>query len=122
MSDHAVSSPEAHWRAALAEGRFLIQRDRIDGKAYFPPRLAGPEGQPLEWVEASGRGTVYSVSVIHPKPPLQPYNVVLVDLEEGARMMSRVDGAGPDTVAIGAPVAAKIVQTESGPQVVFHPA
>ncbi|KLI62893.1 Zn-ribbon domain-containing OB-fold protein [Aurantiacibacter marinus] len=120
MTEHGVISPEARWRAALADGRFLIQRDTIDGTSYFPPRLAGPEGQPLEWVEASGRGTVYSVSVIHPKPPQQPYNVVLVDLEEGARMMSRVDGSGPDKIVIGTQVSAQIVQTESGPQVVFH--
>lgn len=122
MSDHAIIPPEAHWRAALAEGKFLIQRDTTGGTAYFPPRLAGPEGQPLEWVEACGRGTVYSVTVIHPKPPQQAYNVALVDLEEGARMMSRIDGTEPETIAIGTSVVAQIAQTDSGPQVVFHQA
>jgi len=120
MSDQAATSPEAQWRAALGEGRFLLQRDASDGAAYFPPRLAGPKGQKLEWIEASGRGTVYSVSTIHPRPPQQRYNVALVDLEEGARMMSRVDGANPDSIAIGAPVIAQIEKTEEGPQVVFH--
>jgi len=122
MSEHAVIPPEAHWRGALAEGRFLIQRDPDTGTAYFPPRLAGPEGQSLEWIEASGRGTVYSISVIHPKPPQKPYNVVLVDLEEGARMMSRVDDAEPQAIAIGTPVIAQIAQAEDGPQLVFHQA
>ena len=41
---------------------------------------------------ASGAGTVYSVTVVHPRPPDEPYNVVLVDLAEGPRMMSRVVG------------------------------
>jgi len=120
MSDSKVTSPEAHWRAALREGRLLLQRDASDGTAYFPPRLAGPKGQALEWIEASGRGTVYSVSAIHPRPPQQPYNVALVDLAEGARMMSRINGADPEDIAIGAPVAAQIAETEEGPQVVFH--
>ena len=120
MSETTVVPPEAHWRAALADGRFLIQRDASDGTAYFPPRLAGPQGQPLEWVEATGRGTVYSISVIHPKPPQQPYNVALVDLEEGARMMSLIEGADPAAIAIGSQVTAQIAETDEGPQVIFH--
>jgi hypothetical protein len=114
--------PEAHWRAALAQGRLLLQRDPESGKSYFPPRLAGSDGQALEWVEASGRGVVYSVTVIHPRPPKEPYNVVLIDLEEGARVMSRVDGVAAQEVAIGMPVIADIDQTPDEPLLVFHPA
>ena len=53
-----VAGPEAHWRAALAEGRFLLQRAQSSGTVYFPPRLAEPgTGETdLEWVEASGMG------------------------------------------------------------------
>ncbi|WP_340588823.1 Zn-ribbon domain-containing OB-fold protein [Erythrobacter alti] len=122
MTQCSVVPPETHWRAALADGRFLIQRDPVDGTTYFPPRLAGPKGQSLEWVEASGLGTVYAVSVIYPKPPQQPYNVVLVDLEEGARMMSRVESERPEDIAIGDPVRARIAATDDGMQIVFHPA
>lgn len=122
MIEKSVTSPEAHWRAALADGRFLIQRDMQDGRAFFPPRLAGPEGQTLEWIEACGRGTVYSVTVIHPRPPQEPYDVVLVDLEEGARIMSRVSGIDPGDVTIGIPVTAQIATTDEGAQIVFHPA
>lgn len=54
----------------------------------------------LTWLELSGRGTVYAVSIHHrsPLPALAdrvPYAVVLVDLDEGARMMSNVFGPAP---------------------------
>jgi hypothetical protein len=69
----------------------------------FPPRISEPGSgdTDLEWIEASGMGTVYSMTVVSQKPPAPPYNVVLVDLDEGARLMSRVDGAAPDSLRIG---------------------
>lgn len=103
-----MTSPETHWRNALAQGRLLIQRAAGSGATFFPPRLIEPgTGEPdIEWIEASGFGTVYSVTSIHPKPPAEPYAVVLVDLDEGPRLMSRVDG--PGDVAIGQRVRARI--------------
>jgi uncharacterized OB-fold protein len=75
-------------------------------------------GAALEWVEASGAGVVYSVTWIQRKPPEAPYNVVLVDLEEGARMMARVEGVTPQSLQIGMAVKARIAE---GPVVVFDP-
>jgi uncharacterized OB-fold protein len=49
------------------------------------------------------------------------YNVALIDLEEGVRMMSRVEGFAPDRVAIGMTVQSRIVDGESGKLVVFNP-
>lgn len=117
----APSSPEAHWHAALAEGRLLLQLDTTTGKTVFPPRLVGPGGGELEWIEASGKGTVHSTTTIFPRPPGEPYNVVLVDLAEGARMMGRVEGIAPQDVAIGMAVSARIVVGDDGALVVFHP-
>jgi len=117
-----TGGPEAQWRAALAEGRILLQRDMAHHKYYFPPRFAAPDGQALEWVEASGKGTVYSWTEIFPRPPEQPYNVALVDLEEGVRIMSRVDGVAPGTLTIGAAVKASVFDTDEGPLIVCHPA
>jgi uncharacterized protein len=119
-----TSGPEAHWRDALSEGRFLLQKSRHSGAHVFPPRaLATGTGEDdLEWVEASGGGTVYSVSVISPKPPSEPYNVVLVDLDEGPRMMSRIEGIAAQDVAIGLRVKARIASKNGDPIVVFDPA
>src|ERR1700730_10842297 len=88
----------------------MLQRSRVSGKYFFYPRVAEPVtgARDLEWVEASGRGTVHATTVVRPKPPLQPYNVVLVDLEEGPRVMSRVEGIPPDQVRIGMKVKARI--------------
>ena len=76
----------------------------------FYPRVAEPVtgARDLEWVEASGRGTVHATTVVRAKPPQQPYNVALVDLEEGPRVMSRVEGIAPEAVRIGMKVQARI--------------
>ena len=115
-------TPEQHWRDALAEGRFLLQRDPANGEFHFPPRLASPSGGLLEWVEAAGVGTVYSTTTVRVRPPAEPYNVALIDLAEGARLMSRVEGIAAQDVTIGMPVQARIDQQDEGPVLVFHPA
>lgn len=112
-------SLEAHWRDALAEGRLLLQRATGSGATYFPPRLFEPgTGETdFEWIEACGLGTVYSVTLIASRPPATPYNVVLVDLDEGPRLMSRVEGA--DEIAIGLRVRARIDRTDAEPILLF---
>lgn len=58
------AGPEAEFRTFLQAGRFMIQRSRSTGEHVFYPRVAAPGGeQYLEWVEASGRGTVHAITV-----------------------------------------------------------
>lgn len=62
-----------------------------------------------EWRPASGHGQIYSFSVMHrPGNPMMagrvPYVVALVDLEEGARMMTNIVGLEPADVRVGMPV------------------
>ncbi len=114
--------PDEDFRRFLAEGRFMIQRSEA-GRHTFFPRIAEPgTGAELHWVEASGRGVVYATTVVRKKPPEPSYNVALIDLEEGVRMMSRVEGLEPDAVAIGLAVRARIIEQEGEPVVVFVPA
>ena len=122
MSDQ--SGPEAIWRAELAEGRFMLQKSLTDGAYLFPPRTMAPGigGGDLAWVEAAGKGTVYSVTVISPKPPLEPYNVVLVDLDEGPRVMSRIEGVAAQDVTIGMQVRARVGEEAGVPILLFDPA
>ena len=75
-----------------------------------------------EWVEACGRGTVYSTTVIRQKPPTPNYNLALIDLAEGPRMMSRVEGIAPEAVKIGMAVRARVIRENDQPLVVFEPA
>ena len=119
-----LTSPEAQWRDALARGDFLLQRSKSSGEFCFPPRVMAPGtgADDLEWVPASGTGTVYSVTMISPKPPANPYAVVLVDLAEGPRLMSRVEGIVADDVHIGMTVKARIATGEERAVLVFDPA
>jgi uncharacterized OB-fold protein len=123
MEDQGSSGPEAQWRKALAEGRFLVQRCRATGTHVFPPRVAAPGtgSADLEWVAPSGRGIVHSVTIVRPRPPAEPFNVVIVELDEGPRLMSRVKGLPPEAVAIGLRVMARIAETPDGPLLVFVP-
>ncbi len=116
--------PDADFQRFLAEGRFMIQRSRASGQYVFYPRAIAPGtgARDLEWVEASGLGTVYSTTVVRKKPPEPSYNVALIDLAEGPRMMSRVEGIAPDAVRIGMAVRAKIVTQDGEPVIVFEPA
>lgn len=116
--------PEAEWRAYLAEGRFMLQRSRSTGGHVFYPRIAEPGtgADDLEWVEASGAGTVHAVTVVRKKEPADSYNVVLVELAEGPRLMSRVDGLPVDDVKIGMAVRASIISEGDRPLLVFVPA
>lgn len=115
-------TPDAEYAAFLKEGQFMIQRSKSSGRHVFPPRVAEPGTgvRDLEWVEAKGMGTVYSITEISQRPPTPNTNVVLVDLDEGPRIISRVEGAfGPTLPAIGARVKARIVSNDKGPFVVF---
>ena len=116
-------NPEKDYFEHLGAGRFMIQKSRSTGGHVFYPRVAEPGtgATDLEWVAASGRGTVYSTTVIRQKPPIANYNLALIDLAEGPRMMSRVDGIAPEAVTIGMPVQAKVIVENDQPMVVFEP-
>lgn len=116
--------PDREFEQHLREGRFMLQRSASSGEHVFYPRVAAPGtgAQDLQWVPASGRGTVYATTVVRPKPPQGAYNVALVDLDEGPRMMSRVESVPPEAVHIGMRVQARIAQVDQqAPSVVFDP-
>jgi uncharacterized OB-fold protein len=116
--------PEVDFQNFLAAGSFRIQRSRATGRYLFYPRVAEPQtgSTDLEWVEASGQGIVYSTTVIRQKQPAASYNLALIDLAEGPRMMSRVVGIAPEAVKIGMAVKALIIRENDLPLVVFEPA
>ena len=123
MDAQPTTHPDAEYRNHLAAGRLMLQRSRGNGGFVFHPRVAQPASgaTDLEWVEASGLGTVYSTTTVRQKPPAADYNVALIDLAEGPRMMSRVVGIAVGAVAIGMPVRARIVVENDTPLVVFDP-
>ncbi len=114
-----AKGPEETYRAFLREGRFMIQRSRSTGRHIFYPRVAvpGTGEQDLDWVPASGLGTVYAITVNRTRQG--SYNVALVDLDEGPRMMTRIEGV--ETLPIGARVRARLIEEDGEPLVVFIP-
>lgn len=115
--------PDVDYHAHLAAGRFMLPAD-ASGSPFYPPRATTPGAgsEDVHWIEASGRGTVYSATTVYRKPPDANYNVSLVDLAEGPRMMSRVEGVDETDVRIGMAVVARIVTPEQGlPFVIFVP-
>jgi len=101
-----------YWQA-LHDGRLLVQRCDDCGAFQLYPRARCISCRgPVSWVEASGRGTVYSFTVIRqnyarPFRDHIPYVVALVQLEEGPRVMTNVVDVEPDEVTIGMAVAAR---------------
>lgn len=93
----------------LRAGKLLIQRCRDCHHLQHPPApmCVACHSFALGAAEASGRGTIHSFVVAH-HPPIPPFSypnvIVLVDLEEGTRLVSRLIGVDPDDVAIGMPV------------------
>lgn len=117
--------PEARFRAFLAAGKFMIQRFRATGTCVFYPRTVNPgTGEAdLEWVEASGEGVVYATTCTRrPADKGGDYNVALIDLAEGPRMMARVEGVTADQVQVGMKVRAKIGTLQGQPAILFEPA
>lgn len=115
----------ARHQAALKEGRFLIQRcGDCSQHVYFPRELCPHCGSgALDFVAPAGTGTVYSVTTVRRKPEAGgDLNVSLIDLDEGVRLMGRVEGLAPDAVRIGLRVQARVLQREGADALVVFDA
>lgn len=111
------AGPEATFRERLAAGVLALQHCGACGGVTAQPVVLCPDcGEPaLSWRPASGRGRVHAVTVVRSGPGAEtPYCVALVDLEEGPRIMSRVEGLPPDQVRIGFAVTAEVVRPPEG--------
>ena len=122
MSAEAGESPAGIYRRYLEAGKLGFQRCAGCGRAVFYPRLICPAcgGADLVWETSSGRGIVYATTAVY-RRDADPYNVVLVDLEEDFRMMSRIEGVPADRVEIGMKVAFRIAREGDDPTPVFEP-
>ena len=102
----------------LTRGVILIQRCGSCGQLRHPPQPICANCRSFEWdtVEACGRGRIYTFAVHHapllPGLP-SPNAILLVELEEGVRMIGDLMGDTADpALAIDAPVTASIVADE----------
>ncbi len=114
----AIPNPEtqAFWDAAT-RGKFLIRRCAACGKAHWYPRAICPFcfSDRTEWAEASGKGTIYTFSVMRRAPV--PYAIAYVTLAEGPTMMTNLVECDFAALRIGQEVRLVFTPTEGGPPV-----
>ena len=120
-----TQSPLSTYLAHLEKGELAYQFSPGAGKAVFYPRLLCPftGSSKLEWRVSKGLGTVYATTVVHPAEGA-PYNVALIDCDEGFRLMSRVEDIDSMKVQIGQRVRLRVHRPggEEPPCPVFVPA
>ena len=113
-----------HYQAQLDAGSFVIQRCSACRQGVFYPPEICPHcgGTQLDWEAPSGLGTVHAVTTVRRKPDAGgDLNVSLIELDEGVRLMSRVESLAPDQVRIGLRVRSRVAQTGGRGLVVFDP-
>ena len=99
---------EEYWEGCKHH-QLLIQRCRNCGAFRFYPRPMCPDCNSMDsqWVEASGKGKVYSWTVavqqFHPAFEV-PYAVAIVELEEGVRTTTNIIDCEPEELYVGMPV------------------
>lgn len=116
--DYLTDACSAPYRDGLAHGVLRYQRCAACGQATSLARTACPHcgAQALAWHDARGTGRVQAVTVVTRAPAdafraLVPYTLVLVDLDEGARVM----GHGMPGLRIGDAVRAAFFQPAGQP-------
>ena len=106
--------------AGCARGELLVQRCVSCGHRQFYPRWCCTAcGGDVEWTVGSGRGTVYTFTIIrqnHAEPFRSelPYVVAMIELAEGPRVMSNVTDIDPEIVTIGLPVEVHFAASDDG--------
>jgi len=105
---------------ATAEGRMLLAHcDECGTVIWYPRALCQSCGSlSVSWIEASGRGTVYSFTVVHrtagPFGGAVPYVLAYVELAEGPRVLTNIVGCDPEAVHIGQRVRVAFFDTGEG--------
>jgi uncharacterized OB-fold protein len=126
-------TPEAkpYWDGAR-EGKLMVPRCQSCQKAFLYPRVMCPHcgGRDITWIQASGRGRLYSFEIAHQilnkafkvKTPIV---LAMVELEEGPRMLTNLVNVAPDPKALRCDMPVEVVFEKLTDQVslpMFQPA
>ena len=116
MADEA-KSPLAIFHEHCEKGELAYQVNPENGQAVFYPRAVAPNSaQPtLKWRVSQGGGTMYATTTMHRRGE-DPYDISMIELDEGFRMMSRVESIDPMDVTVGLRVKVRMIPaTETDP-------
>lgn len=102
---------------AAAQGTLMLKRCTACSQPHYYPRAICPfcMSDRTEWITTSGRGTIYSYSVMRRVPV--PYAIAYVTLEEGVTMLTNIVDCDLDAIRIGHRVKVVFKATEGGPPV-----
>jgi uncharacterized protein len=122
MAERKISPPAINpetkpfWDAA-AKGQLLMKKCLACGDLHYYPRSICPfcHSDRTEWLAASGRGTIYSYSVMRRAP--EPFAIAYVALEEGPKLLTDIVDCPFDDIAIGKAVKLVWKPSEGGPAV-----
>lgn len=116
MTDYGKPLPNINLESApfwdgTRRHELLIQKCRGCGRFRFYPRSICPDclSYEADWLKVSGRGRIYSFTISHRylSPGFKadvPYNIAIVELEEGVRLMSNIVGCRNEDLRVGLPV------------------
>ncbi|MBK6320618.1 MAG: OB-fold domain-containing protein [Dehalococcoidia bacterium] len=124
----ADETSQEFWDGAMA-GKLMLMRCTECGLWRLPsrPHCDGCLSDQFTWEQASGRGAVRTFGVMHQKyhpgwAAIAPYNVTIVELEEGPRLPTNVVGIPNDRIRVGMPVIVEFEQHEDVALPKFRPA
>ncbi len=111
----------ARFFEGVEAGRIDLQSCNSCGHVWHYPRPVCPScgARDIAWMPSSGRGTIHSFTIVHHPPKAAfkadvPYVVAFVDLDEGARLTTRLVGEDAQGAAIGDRVEVVFGKTDQG--------
>lgn len=105
------SDTRTYWEGTKDNKLFIQYCSHCENYQFYPRIICKNCMMDVEWVEASGKGTIYSYTILERAynklfTGKEPYVVGLIELEEGPRMMSNIVNVDIDEVEIGMEVSA----------------
>lgn len=126
-------TPEAkpYWEGTR-EGKLMLPKCQACGKAFLYPRVMCPScsSRDITWIQASGRGRLYSFEIAHQIlnkafKVKTPVILAMVELEEGPRMLTNLVNVAPDPTALRCDMPVEVVFEKLTEQIslpMFQPA
>ena len=125
-----IPQPESdkYWEGAN-KGKLMLQKfgDHIQ---FYPRAVSTKDGsRDVEWIEASGKATLYTFTIVHQPPHPSfvddvPYIAAIVTLEEGVNMPTRIIGIDPEpeNLTLGMDLKLDFIDADGQKLPVFKPA
>lgn len=115
-----MTSPYGIYLEHARRGQLAYQRDGAGRAVFYPRHIDLDSAEAPQWAVSTGLGQVHASTTLYERDG-NMRNVSLIDLDEGFRMMSRVEGIPPHAVTIGLRVAVDFVIHDDAPLAIFRP-